>query len=86
MPPKKLRPSTPEPPISIEEEDEKEIKKTEAEIDIEEKEVICVVHKGPITGSIYLCPKCKTYYCQKCALALKEKGEKCWSCEEEFKL
>ncbi len=63
-----------------------EIQRTELEVDIEKKEVICIVHKGPIDGAIYLCPKCKTYYCFKCAQALKEKGEKCWSCESDIKI
>ncbi len=66
--------------------EQKELEQTASEIDIEEKEVICVVHKGPIVGALYLCPKCKTYYCVNCALAIKEKGEKCWACENEIDL
>ncbi len=61
-----------------------EQRKTESEMGIEKKEFVCVVHKGAIDGPIYLCPYCHTLYCQKCATALKEKGEMCWSCENEI--
>ena len=57
---------------------------TAAEVDIEEKEVICVVHKAPIVGTIYICPHCKTTYCYKCAKALQERGEKCWTCDQDL--
>ena len=62
------------------------MEKIESEIDIKGIEVICVVHKGPIDGPIYLCPSCRTFYCQKCAMALKERQEKCWVCERKFEL
>ena len=38
------------------------------------QEFFCIVHRGPIEGDNYLCPHCKTFYCVKCATALKEKG------------
>jgi hypothetical protein len=63
-----------------------ELRRTESEIDIQETEFICVVHKGPIDTAIYLCPDCKTFYCFNCAKALKEKGESCWACGSEIKL
>ena len=62
------------------------LQKSQSEIDLEKSEFICVVHKGPIDGPIYLCPNCHTLYCVKCANALKETGEKCWSCDQEFQL
>ena len=68
----------------LSEEEKKEVEKTESEMEIEKKEVVCVVHRGPIVGNIYLCPKCMTYYCVKCAKALKEKDEACWSCGEDI--
>jgi len=68
----------------LSEAEKKEVEKTESEMEIEKKEVLCVVHRGPIVGNIYLCPDCMTYYCVKCAKALKEKGEACWSCEKEI--
>ena len=63
------------------------VEETEKEVGVEEQKIICIVHKGPIVGAnIYICPKCKAFYCTKCANALKEKGETCWSCELEFDL
>ena len=70
--------------IDLSEEEKKEIEKTEAEMDLEEKEAMCVVHKATIVGTVYICPSCKSYYCLKCANALVEKGEKCWNCEREI--
>ena len=67
-------------------EEREELAKTEKEVGVEEKEFICVVHKGPIVGNVYICPNCRTFYCVKCATALKEKGEHCWSCEKEIQL
>ncbi|MBN1801182.1 MAG: hypothetical protein JW891_06715 [Candidatus Lokiarchaeota archaeon] len=64
---------------------QEELAQIESEINIEENEYICIVHKGPIIGPNYLCPHCKTFYCLECANALKEKGETCWSCHNEFK-
>ena len=63
-----------------------EMRKTEKEVGVEEQEFICVVHKGKIDSAIYLCPHCRTFYCVKCAQTLKEKGEKCWSCENDINL
>ena len=58
----------------------------ESDIEVEKREYVCVVHKGIIKGTIFVCPDCQTIYCQKCAKFLEEKGEKCWSCESEIKL
>lgn len=69
--------------ISLKEK-EKELKKTESEIGIVKPKIICIVHKGPIVGNVYVCPHCQTFYCQNCVKALKRKGEKCWSCDKEF--
>lgn len=70
--------------IDLSEEEKKELEKTESELELEEKEAICVVHKGPIVGTAYICPQCKTFYCLKCITALQEKGEKCWNCGTEL--
>ncbi len=75
------------PHAGLTELEKKEIEQTESELAIEKKQYICVVHKGPIDAdNIYLCPNCHTLYCTKCAITLKEKGEKCWSCENEIKV
>ena len=71
-------------PEGLTDEEEAELKKTESEVDLEEKDAVCVVHKGAIVGTVYICPQCKTYYCLKCANALVEKEEKCWTCEREI--
>ncbi len=76
--------------ISIESSDEvekeEEIEKTKEELSIQEKPVLCQVHKGPIMGINYICPKCKATYCLKCATLLAEKKEPCWVCEEFIKI
>ncbi len=61
-----------------------ELDNTESEMEIQEMEFTCIVHKGPIIGPNYLCPHCKTFYCLNCANMLKEKGETCWSCHKEI--
>ncbi len=61
-----------------------ELETTSSEVQVEEQEFICVVHKGPIIGPSYICPHCKTFYCLDCANILKEKGETCWSCHMVF--
>ncbi|MFX1236199.1 MAG: NosD domain-containing protein [Promethearchaeota archaeon] len=64
-----------------------ELAKTESELDINEQEFLCVVHKGPVKGAnIYLCPHCKAFYCRECIKVLKAKGEKCWACNHDFEL
>ena len=69
------------------EEEKQDLAKTEREVGVEKQKIQCIVHKGPIVGAnIYVCPSCKGFYCTKCATALKEKGEKCWSCDNEFEL
>jgi len=71
--------------LSIEE--LKEIRQTEEEVNVEEQRFVCIIHKEAIEGAnLYLCPKCHTLYCVKCATVLKEKGEKCWSCNSEINI
>jgi len=73
-----------EKPVPLTETERAEMEKTEKEVQAFETQHICVVHKGPIAGAIFLCPKCKVFYCMNCALVLKQKGEKCWSCGAEI--
>ena len=43
---------------------------------------MCLVCKGAIEGfNNYICPKCDSIYCEKCAQALIELENMCWSCE-----
>ncbi|MFX1587328.1 MAG: hypothetical protein ACFFC1_04160 [Promethearchaeota archaeon] len=62
----------------------KEIEKIESELKVEDQKFICVVHKGQIVGTVYICPNCKTCYCLTCAYSLKANGEKCWVCNNEI--
>jgi tetratricopeptide (TPR) repeat protein len=62
-----------------------ELEKLESELNIEEQQFICIVHKGQIVGTVYICPNCKTCYCLTCAYSLKANGEKCWVCNNEIK-
>ena len=64
--------------------EKKEIEKTKGEMEVDVVIDRCQVHKGPLLGITYVCPKCQTKYCLKCANALMEKGEACWVCEEEI--
>jgi hypothetical protein len=63
-----------------------ELEKTEKEIGIEKEKFMCIVHRGKIVGNIYVCPNCQAIYCQNCAKSLKQKGESCWSCENEIEI
>ncbi len=71
-------------PEEITEKEKEELKKTEAEVDVETKKFTCVVHRGTITGNVYICPSCQSIYCYRCAKVLKIKGEPCWSCNKEI--
>ena len=56
----------------------------ESEIKVEDQKFICIVHKGQIVGTVYICPNCKICYCLTCAYSLKANGEKCWVCNNEI--
>ena len=62
----------------------RELEETEREVEIEKKQVMCIVHRGIIHGNIYLCQKCQTFYCDKCAKVLKLKDELCWTCGSDI--
>ena len=61
------------------------LEKAESEIKVEDQKFTCVVHKGQIVGTVYICPNCKTSYCLTCTYSLKANGEKCWTCNAEIK-
>lgn len=61
-----------------------DLKATAEEVTAFKQAKICMVHKGPITGLIYVCPGCDSLYCMKCARVLKEGGQKCWACGAEL--
>ncbi len=64
----------------------KEIEETESQMGIVKPKIMCVVHKGPIIGPSYICPRCETFYCMNCARVLKMRGESCWSCKLNINL
>jgi len=66
--------------------DLKEIEQLESEVYVETEQFTCAIHNGKIIGPLYLCPKCKTYYCMKCALELKTKGLKCTTCNKKIRI
>ncbi|MFX1470202.1 MAG: hypothetical protein ACFFB8_16245 [Promethearchaeota archaeon] len=63
----------------------KDLEKIESEIKVDGQKFICIVHKGQIVGTVYICPNCRTCYCLTCAYSLKANGEKCWTCGNEIK-
>ncbi len=63
-----------------------ELRKTEEEVAVEKEKHICMVHRGDILGTVYLCPNCESFYCLRCATMLKEKGEHCWVCKSKIEL
>lgn len=49
---------------------------------IKVNENFCLLHKGEIEGEIYICPKCKTKYCMKCAEKAQEEANLCIKCKQ----
>ncbi|MFX1495673.1 MAG: hypothetical protein ACFFBZ_15420, partial [Promethearchaeota archaeon] len=80
--PVKIKKDAKKPDLTVKK--RKELEKIESEIKVEEQKFICIVHKGHIVGTVYICPNCKTCYCLTCAYSLKANGEKCWTCNNEI--
>lgn len=58
---------------------------SEEEISISKEKKICLVCKGKLSRyNIYLCPKCDTFYCEKCANTLAKLENACWYCNMAF--
>ncbi|GAG60114.1 unnamed protein product [marine sediment metagenome] len=55
-------------------------KVTEDEVIFHRERKICLVCKGKLLRSIYLCPDCDALYCIKCSEALSTMENGCWSC------
>ncbi len=88
VPKKKIKQEIAQPVLTEAEEIKRadEIKKTEKEMVIEQKNDVCQVHKGLIKGITYVCPYCHTKYCLKCAKVLEEKAETCWVCQKPINI
>ena len=55
---------------------------TEEEVTFHKEKKICLVCKGKLSRSLYLCPKCDALYCDNCAQALADLENVCWVCDE----
>ncbi len=55
-------------------------KVTEDEVIFHRERKICLVCKGNLIRSIYLCPECDALYCIKCSEAISNIDNGCWSC------
>ena len=55
---------------------------TEEEVTFHKEKKICLVCKGKLSRSLYLCPKCDALYCDNCAQALANLENVCWVCDE----
>jgi len=55
---------------------------SEKKVTVYKERKMCLVCLGDIEGfENYICPKCDSIYCKKCAEALIEIENMCWSCE-----
>ena len=56
---------------------------TKEEIAFYKEQTICLVCRKNFSRytSLFICPECKSLYCQKCAQALTELENVCWSCD-----
>jgi hypothetical protein len=55
---------------------------TEEEVTFHKEKKICLVCKGKLSRSLYLCPKCDALYCNSCAETLVNLENVCWVCDE----
>lgn len=59
-------------------------KLTEEEVSVAKERQICLVCKGKLDRTIYLCPGCSAFYCEKCSSTLAGLENECWSCGMPF--
>lgn len=59
-------------------------KLTEEEVSVAKEKKICLVCKGKLARTTYICPDCSTFYCSKCSEALTNLENACWVCETPF--
>ncbi len=53
---------------------------TEEEISISKEKKICLVCKGRVSRTVYICPECEAFYCDNCSKALVNLENACWVC------
>jgi len=57
---------------------------TEEQVMFHKQQKICLVCKGKILRTNYLCPQCDALYCNKCSAALSDAENACWVCNAPF--
>jgi hypothetical protein len=57
---------------------------TEEEVTISKEKRVCLVCKVKLERSMYICPECQTFYCDKCSNALMGLENACWFCNAPF--
>ena len=57
---------------------------TEEEVSISKEKRVCLVCKVKLERSMYICPDCQTFYCNKCSNALIGLENACWYCNAPF--
>ncbi|MFX0097936.1 MAG: B-box zinc finger protein [Candidatus Hodarchaeota archaeon] len=57
---------------------------TQEDVAFYREKTVCLVCKTEMAGfvSIFFCPECKALYCDRCARALSELENACWSCDK----
>jgi hypothetical protein len=57
---------------------------TQEDIKFYKEQTMCLVCKSDLKGftANFICPNCKTLYCEKCANALSRLENECWSCDQ----
>nr|MDO8114461.1 hypothetical protein [Candidatus Sigynarchaeota archaeon] len=61
-------------------------KKVEKELAVQKVKQFCIVCNVALKGTAYICPTCDTKYCIRCAKALSERKERCWTCRKPIKV
>lgn len=54
---------------------------TESEVSVFKKKERCIVCNSVLVGANFICPHCETKYCLRCAVALSDMKENCWTCK-----
>ncbi|MFX1316967.1 MAG: hypothetical protein ACFE9T_13985 [Promethearchaeota archaeon] len=54
------------------------------EIELYRKQTLCIVCKKKLKGliAVFICPTCKSFYCDNCARIITQLENICWSCND----
>ncbi len=61
-------------------------RRTEKELSVQKVRPTCIVCTLPLKGTNFICPTCETKYCIRCARALAERKESCWTCRKRIQV